>query len=293
MKVGKWYTKRLQDENDMYKGIKEGLAALGIALAPIATQGPQSFDHHKDRPAIQEAQESSISDFGSEPIDRFLWNIMQVESSGGKNTNHRRMASGMHKGHKAAGRWGLMPHSVNEMLNRMQNSGDSNPALEQMRGMNSQELDSHFKDNPKHELGIARYMANHAMERQGNDTNRAAYSWLMGHNKSYAQHPDYHIDNHYYVKRYNNYDKENPYSEMYESSKSGFEPIDMTMKSEPNKLSSQIKQWLKLRDAKRQKGENSYFNGAPDPGRQREEELDNQPKTLEELINLEMKGRDA
>lgn len=287
MKFNKWHVSRLTEENNMYKGIKEGLAALGIAISPIA--GHTASVSPQNQATVQEAHESTISDFGHEPIDRFLWNIMQVESSGGKNTNHKTMRTGIHKGQKAVGRWGLMPHTITEMLNRMKTDKVSNPPLEKMRGMNSNELDSHFRNNPKHELSVARFMGNFAMKRQGNDVNRAAYAWLMGHNDSYAKSPDHHINNHYYVRRYNNYDKGNPYSSMYEPTRKGFKHIyENTLKSEPNALSSKINRWIEVRTEQKRQEETPFFTGAPDRGRQRDKELDNPDLTLEEMINSQM-----
>ena len=51
-------------------------------------------------------------------VKSFLKNISQIESRGGEDMNHPEIKSGIHKGTKAIGRYGLMPNTVGEVLNR-------------------------------------------------------------------------------------------------------------------------------------------------------------------------------
>ena len=44
--------------------------------------------------------------------------IAHIESSSGKNINHPIIKKGMHKGHQAAGKYGLMPLTVKDLISK-------------------------------------------------------------------------------------------------------------------------------------------------------------------------------
>jgi len=138
----------------------------------------------------------------NDKIKSFLDTISQIESSGGKNFNHPQMKSGIHAGQSAIGRYGLMPNTVSEVLNRMRLSGSLTPELEQLRNLDPVALKETLEASPELEDEIARSLANKVLSQQ-NDEEKAAYAWNQGHNLKpdrIAKQPYKESD---YVKKYN------------------------------------------------------------------------------------------
>lgn len=134
-------------------------------------------------------------------IKSFLKNISQVESSGGKDYSHDLIQSGIHAGDKAIGRYGLMPNTVSEVLNRMKISGTITPELEKLKTLDHPTLKQTLETNPELEDQIAEALAGKVLDRQ-QDEEKAAYSWHQGHNLT----PDkvsQKYKNNDYVKKYN------------------------------------------------------------------------------------------
>lgn len=133
-------------------------------------------------------------------IDNFLKTIAMNESSGGKNTNHKQMKTGIHAGTSAFGTYGLMPNTIREMANRM----DKYHPMKMYANMENHEMTNSLKKNPEHEGQVAKFMANHLYDKFGGDENKMAYSWFNGHNLTNdhfkTSHKDY--QNHDYVKKY-------------------------------------------------------------------------------------------
>lgn len=96
--------------------------------------------------------------------DDFLKAISQIESSGGKNTNHPISNAPLQAGQKAIGQYGLMPNTVDEMMKR---SGTRGPA-------------SVMPGSPA-EQQIANQLADRVLNRF-QDPDMAAYAWHSGHN---------------------------------------------------------------------------------------------------------------
>jgi hypothetical protein len=133
-------------------------------------------------------------------IDNFLKAISLNESSGGKNTKHKKMKQGIHAGDSAVGQYGLMPNTIKEMAIRM---GSDSP-MAQYAKMDNKKIAQSIKENPDHENQIANFMANHLHDKFNGDENKMAYSWFQGHNLTdnhfNTSHKDY--QNHNYVKKY-------------------------------------------------------------------------------------------
>jgi len=140
------------------------------------------------------------------PIKTFLRNIAQVESSGGTNMNHPEMQSGIHAGDSAIGRYGLMPNTVKEVINRMRIHGQMTPEIEQLSQMDNQTLKDVLETNPDIEDQIAETLANRVLSRQG-DEEKAAYSWNQGHNLKPEQLDTIPYKESDYVRKYNTYKK--------------------------------------------------------------------------------------
>lgn len=98
------------------------------------------------------------------PSDAFLQAISQIESSGGKNTNHPVSNAPIQAGQKAIGQYGMMPNTVDEMMKR---SGTRGPA-------------SIMPGSPAEDQ-MAHQLADRVLNRV-QDPNMAAYAWHSGHN---------------------------------------------------------------------------------------------------------------
>lgn len=137
-------------------------------------------------------------------IDEFLKIIGQIESSGGANFNHDLIKSGIHEGHRAAGTYGLMPNTVQEILNRMRSSGNLDDSLKSLKTMNPDEIKKTVETNPEIEEKLARNLASRVLDKQ-QDEEKAAYSWFQGHNLSPREIAESNYKDHDYVKKYNRF----------------------------------------------------------------------------------------
>lgn len=120
-------------------------------------------------------------------IQNFLNKIEAIESSGGKNINHPVVtADNLQKGTRAIGRYALMPNTVKELVNRRRLRGTVSPEMLDVSKMSPDEMKQYIEQNPQLEDSFANDLANHVIQRQGGDPEKAAYSWQMGSNL----HPD-------------------------------------------------------------------------------------------------------
>lgn len=254
--------KRVDEE--LEKAIGKRLKAAGMAgLMGIAAASPSVAQAPVPPPAAPAPQVASQDNFGSEPEDRFLWTIMQVESSGGTNTAHKKMTAGIHAGESAMGRWGLMPNTVREMVTRASQSGKSSPALESLGAMDHAQMDKFFKKNPHVELEIARKLARHVMRRQGYNRERAAFAWNQGHNLfgNEVSHEDVH--GHPYVASFRKFHRINP-----------IRPQKTMAKSDGSTFRERFSEWEKRRSAQARQPAPKDRTYVYDPGRRRDDELD-------------------
>lgn len=137
-------------------------------------------------------------------VKSFLKNISKVESSGGKDFSHDEMKQGIHAGHRAIGRYGLMPNTVGEVLNRMRINGTLTPELQSLREADPSSLKEILETNPQLEDQIAEELADRVLERQ-QDENMAAYSWNQGHNLTPDRIAEMPYQDSDYVRKYNAY----------------------------------------------------------------------------------------
>ena len=137
-------------------------------------------------------------------IKNFLKIISQIESSGGKNYNHPLIKKGPHTGHRAIGKYGLMPNTVSEIINRIRMSGASTPELQNLSKLDPHVLKTTLETNPEIENKLAEALAQRVLEKQ-QDEEKAAYSWFQGHNLSPERIEEEPYKEHDYVKKYNMY----------------------------------------------------------------------------------------
>lgn len=141
-------------------------------------------------------------------IRSFLDRVSKIESSGGENYNHDLIQKGIHKGHKAAGRYGLMPNTVKETINRARMSGTLTPELDALDRLDPETMKEVLETNPELEDQVAERLADHVLQRQMDDEEKAAFTWHKGHNltpEKVSKMPYKESD---YVKKYNMYKTE-------------------------------------------------------------------------------------
>lgn len=112
----------------------------------------------------------------------FLKKIREIESSGGKNTNHKRMPAGIHQGTSAVGDYGIMPNTALETLNRMRLSSELPEDYQRYLNTSPEEMEDALRTNPELYNSVAEYNANRALERTDGDEEKAAYMWNQGLN---------------------------------------------------------------------------------------------------------------
>ena len=153
---------------------------------------------------MDEQQIDAESDVRDDNINSFLKTIGQIESSGGKNFNHDEIKSGIHKGQRAAGTYGLMPNTAYEVLNRMRRDGEVPQDLAGLSKMDPVQIKQHIETNPDVEQQLASHLAGKVLDDQGNEE-KAAYSWFQGHNLSPEDIDRRNYQDHDYVKKYRKY----------------------------------------------------------------------------------------
>jgi hypothetical protein len=234
---------------------------------------PVNTSHLQDRkltPADQKEQvKKPETDFGSHPADGFLWNLKQIETSGGKNLKHPVIAHGVAKGSRAMGNWGLLKPTVNEIVNRMRLSGNLTPEYAKLTHMDRDTMETHLKKNPQLELDLVRNLASHVLKRNKGDMHRAAYAWNTGHNKFPDQIHNDVLLNSDYVQKFKSADQVNPFKKKAKVKA----PLAKTVEAETD-FKIKMDQWLKVREEQKTKNPTRSSNFQPDPGLLRDPKLD-------------------
>lgn len=149
----------------------------------------------------------AAQDQRADEVKRFLDVISMIESSGGKNFDHKMLESGIHEGHRAIGHYGLMPNTVREVSNRLEREERLPEFLRQYPDMQAGEMKKALERQPDAENYLASELANKVLTQYGDDEEKAAYGWFQGHNISPESMEKRPYKEHEYVKRYNRFKK--------------------------------------------------------------------------------------
>lgn len=182
-------------KSDISSKIKSGLAGLAIAASTLSPVSTSSIESNKP-----EAQE--IAQVPKPPTmkEKILSGIKQIESSGGKNTNHKTITKpGMMHGDRAYGNYGLMPIIIKETVKK-------DPGLMKQHGkiltLTGDDVHEYMDKNPglqdkiasKHYDRIAKYF--------GDSPHKIGYAWLNGIAGTMAAiNAKKSIAQHHYVKK--------------------------------------------------------------------------------------------
>jgi len=138
-------------------------------------------------------------------IKDFLERIKQIESSGGKNFNHPEITlDNLQKGDRAIGNYGLMPNTVKEIISRKRLKNEVTPEMVELYKLSPDVLKQTLEKNPNIEQHLAEELAKHSLEKQEGNEEKAAYSWLKGHNLNPEQITPEILDDSNYVQKYRN-----------------------------------------------------------------------------------------
>ena len=147
--------------------------------------------------------------------ETFLNNIRQIESSGGKDTNHKTMEEGIHKGTAALGDYGLMPNTIREIARRVKSrdnklsldpefSGDPDVERYSNPDIPDEEVSSAYAKDPRLQLRTARYLRELLRTRHGDDREKMAFGWNMGHNTPTDRIASEDLETNPYVTKFRN-----------------------------------------------------------------------------------------
>lgn len=136
-------------------------------------------------------------------IQEFLDKIEAIESSNGQNTDHPVVtANNLQQGTRAIGRYGLMPNTVRELVNRRRIRGTVSPEMLDVSQMAPDDMKNYVEANPELEDQFANDLANHVIRNQGGDQEKAAYSWQNGSNLQPDDITPEVLDNSGYVQKF-------------------------------------------------------------------------------------------
>jgi hypothetical protein len=275
------YSTATVESTELTKGVKSALAALGIALGAAVP----TAHHSMSEAAVPKMQSQlKLDDFGSKPEDKFLWSVMQVESSGGKNLKHQPVKHGPLKGQVAMGRWGLLKPTTDEMITRMDREGKATHELKSILKMDRNTAEKYLRKNPHVETHIARYMARLVSKRYNGNLHMMAWAWNAGHNTDKSKITNSVLLNSDYVSKFKNAHKLNPFRDQ--------RSIASVMKSQgTSDLVVKINEWFQKRlDNANKPLRDSTF--VQDKGPVRDKELDKKPSDdLMEKLKQQIKGK--
>lgn len=135
-------------------------------------------------------------------VAKFLEMIRMIESSGGKDINHPEISSGIHEGQSAYGSYGLMPNTIQELVNRKKLEQPLDQEYKKIDKEDPHYVKAVLHGNPELEQTLAKQMAERLLQRTGGDEEKAAYGWNMGHNTPVDQITPEKLDNTEYIKRF-------------------------------------------------------------------------------------------
>lgn len=172
-----------KSEENMDTLAKGALANIGAAaaMAVASTSSAVPSVHH---------------DYSS---DKMLNTIAQVESSGGKFTNHRQMNGPIHDGEHAFGKYGLTPSTIRETV-RMNH--DLKSKYGKAVALKGDDMHRFMQDNPGLEDKVAKTHLKRLEHHFGPSPEKIGYAWLngiTGTNKAAKENQN--IGEHWHVKK--------------------------------------------------------------------------------------------
>lgn len=117
--------------------------------------------------------------------DKFKKLISFLESSGGTDTDHKTMASGMHKGTSAMGEYGMMPNTAQQMAKTNIRDNKNTPLDDVVANIDPSQVEEVLSDNPnKTKEYVKAYMDK--VLNSSDSMKDASTKWMTGPNASDA-----------------------------------------------------------------------------------------------------------
>lgn len=180
---------------NLQKGALKNILTAGSMAAALASPHTTDAKVPSHGPLHPQVSASPNNNYSRE---KMLNAISQVESSGGKNMNHKPTSQGT-----AYGRWAVMPSVIQDTIRL-------NPKLKQQYGkglrLRGDNLTHYMQDNPKLEQEIVNSHLNRLEHHFGHNPEAIAYGWNQGitnTNRSLKAKKD--ISAHPYVQKFKHY----------------------------------------------------------------------------------------
>jgi len=171
--------------------IMSSMLGAAAALSTPANAGD------RDIASVQKPRaEAPASQFNK---DQILDAIKTVESSGGKDTNHKVVNSGLNAGTRSSSAYGVMPITAKDIISKNKNLKAKYGHLLDMKG---DEFHQEYHKDPDLDRTIASHYYDKSAKLFGNDPHKIGYSWLNGRSgamKAVKSGKD--IKNHWHVKK--------------------------------------------------------------------------------------------
>lgn len=135
----------------------------------------------------------------SQFIHLMLRTIASVETNSGENLNHKIINTGLNKGTRAYGRYGITLILIKETAKLDKNIDSLYPEL---KNLALNKIEAYAKKRPELEERIARSHLLRLQRHFGNDPSKIGYAWLSGISSTYKRikHKK-RFDNHWYVNK--------------------------------------------------------------------------------------------
>lgn len=111
-------------------------------------------------------------------LDKFLELIRNLESSGGKNLDHKPTATGK----TAVGEYGQMPDTIRELANRKRLSGENEMLDDSMYKGSDEYISDSLSNSPDVRKHYAEQLGQRLLDKTNGNMDLAATGWLYGHN---------------------------------------------------------------------------------------------------------------
>lgn len=183
-------------KSDISSKIKNSVAGLAIAASTLS---PMNSTQDK-QPQVPQVQEQTQQPQINKRKQRILESIMQVESSGGRNTKHKAMPKeSLHQGEAAYGSYGLMPLIIRETLKKNPELGKAHAKAINLIG---DKMHEYMNKNPGLEKQIAEAHYDRIAKHFGDNPQKIGFAWLNGITGTWrALKENRPLDKHFYVKR--------------------------------------------------------------------------------------------
>jgi len=183
------------------KGFVRNAALAGMVA--MGTMTPNNVSVAQAQPPKQAVQQKTDAF-----KHKMLRTIASVETSSGQNLNHETVDRGLNRGHKAYGKYGLMPITIKEVLTKDPQFKNHFHAAQKLEG---NQVHAYMQKNPGLEDQVARSHLRRLRAKFGDDPAKIGYAWLngvTGTNKAIKNGTP--IKDHWHVKKILNAFNEKP-----------------------------------------------------------------------------------